>query len=46
MFNSPKFDLAKTTKIYSNLDSDLKETKIGKDIALKLKTIQSSQKKK
>ena len=46
MFNSPKFDLAKVTKTYSNLDSDLKETKIGKDIALKLKTIQGSQKKK
>jgi len=43
MFNSPKFDLAKVTKTFSNFDSEIKETKIGKDIALKLKTIQSNQ---
>ncbi len=43
MFNSPKFDLAKVTKTYSNLDSDLKATKIGKEIGLKLKTIQNTQ---
>jgi hypothetical protein len=43
MFNSPKFDLAKVTKTFSNLDSDLKETKIGKEIGLKLKTIQNTQ---
>ncbi len=43
MFNSPKFDLAKVTKTFSNFDSELKETKIGKDIALKLKTIQNTQ---
>lgn len=46
MFNSPKFDLAKVTKTYSNLDAELKATKIGKDIGLKLKTIENSQKKK
>jgi hypothetical protein len=43
IFNSPKFDLAKVTKTFSNFDSDLKETKIGKEIALKLKTIQNTQ---
>jgi len=46
MFNSPKFDLAKVTKTYSNLDAELKATKIGKDIGLKLKTIENTQKKK
>lgn len=46
MFNSPKFDLAKVTKTYSNLDAELKATKIGKDIGLKLKTIENNQKKK
>lgn len=46
MFNSPKFDLAKVTKTYSNLDAELKATKIGKDIGLKLKTIETTQKKK
>ena len=46
MFNSPKFDLAKVTKTYSNLDSELKATKIGKEIGLKLKTIENTQKKK
>jgi hypothetical protein len=44
VFSSPKFDLAKVTKTYSNLDSELKETKIGKEIGLKLKSIQSAQK--
>lgn len=43
VFNSPKFDLAKVTKTYSNLDSELKETKIGKEIGMKLKTIQNTQ---
>ena len=46
MFNSPKFDLAKVTKTYSNIDADLKATKVGKEIGLKLKTIQNTQKKK
>jgi hypothetical protein len=46
MFNSPKFDLAKVTKTYSNIDADLKATKVGKEIGLKLKTIENTQKKK
>ena len=46
MFNSPKFDLAKVTKTYSNIDADLKSTKVGKEIGLKLKTIENTQKKK
>jgi hypothetical protein len=44
VFSSPKFDFEKVNKTYSNLDSDLKETKIGKEIGLKLKSIQSAQK--
>ncbi|WP_395066895.1 DUF4369 domain-containing protein [Flavobacterium sp.] len=45
-FNSPKFDAEKTKKTFENLDSDLKETKIGKSILDKLKTIEGTQKKK
>jgi hypothetical protein len=44
VFSSPKFDFEKVNKTYSNLDSDLKETKIGKEIGLKLKSIQGAQK--
>ena len=44
MFNSPTFDLKKVKKIYADLDTTLKATKIGKDIETKLKTIETNQK--
>lgn len=43
-FSSPDFNLEKTKKAYDNLDSELKNTKIGKGIADKIKVIEKTQK--
>ena len=45
MFNSPTFEINKVKKIFNDLDSTLKATKIGKEIDAKLKTIENNHKK-
>lgn len=43
-FSSPDFNLEKVKKSFDNLDSELKNTKIGKSISDKIKTIEKNQK--
>jgi len=43
-FNSPKFNLAEVKKTFNKLEASLKATKIGKDIEVKLKTIENNNK--
>lgn len=44
MFNSPTFEINKVKKIFNDLDSSIKSTKIGKEIEAKLKTIENNHK--
>ena len=45
-FNSPKFNLAAVKKTFNKLESSLKTSKIGKEIADKLKVIENNNKVK